>query len=178
MSLERFVKQEIQKELDAKQAAHNQQLQQLERESSREVATMERAYTSEVERAIESQVNLEAFQGKKAATFESATSLNEQIDTLYREALPEILSSPFGQAQVTEFLAQADKSTSFTVTGTKSELLTGLLSEFKSSQISVEESDDLGLITYTTGDTTIEFSLEDLIDAAKAKTLTKVTACI
>lgn len=178
MSLERFVKQEIQRELDAKRASHEQKYQELERESAREVGTMERAYKTEVERSIDSQVNLEAFQGKKSATFETAQSLNDQIEALYVETLPEILTSTFGSNRVAEFLKPADGKTAFTVTGTKADLLTNLLSDFKKSQISVEQSADLGSITYTTGDTTYEFSLRDLIEAAKAKTLHKVTASI
>ncbi len=179
MSLSSIVSSKIDQELKDQVQTYQKEETLVAKQLKQRVSDIQRIYTQEVEQAVKSRVNLVAFLAKKDHSFEAGVELNNQLDALYQDLLPEMLETSYGKAQLQAFLAGATKDTAFEVKGMHTELLSSILrTALPQASVATTSGTALGSITYTVDQTTWEFSLEDFLDTVQSKTLSDVLALI
>ncbi len=180
MALSSIVAEKIDKDLANLSKAHAKEEQSVERELSQKISNTQRIYTQEVERAIESQVNLAAFQDQKNAVFGEGIRLQATIEELYLNLLPQLLETTYAEKNLSNFFQQVTSSTQLAITGQQSDLLLAIAKTY-APNTSVEVTSNstvLGAITYTVDQTVWEFSLRDFLNDVQAKTISDVLALI
>ncbi len=179
MALSSIVASKINQNLAEQTKRQEQEENSVERTLNQKVSDTQRVYTQEVERAIESQVNLSAFLERKSTTFGQGAKLEETINTLYEDMLPELLRTSYAKDQLAAFFAGVSKDTTITVTGSHSDLLISLIKDAAPhASVATTSGDSLGSITYTVDQTVWEFSLGDFLNDVQSKTLSHVLALI
>ena len=174
MSLEHYIKDQIDQDLEALSKQQEYELQKLKKDYDKRISQLQRQYNDEVEQEIQAQVNTYLFYKKQESQFTRARFRQEKLDHLYQKLVPEILETSFGEHQLETFLNQASSSTSITITGKYAETL-GRHIQAREHSVDISPSSELGLAYYNTSESTIELHISDLITQAQEKTISELT---
>lgn len=176
MSLHRHIQAKI--DIELKQLQENLELdfQTTKQNWDKQLASVTRNHTEEIEQIITTQLNFQKFQRNKGFIFDQGYQLQTNLEKIYLDIIPEILISPFVKKLIQEFLQDIPNTTSFQISGIYAQELKSLLTDmgYNSDHIDSVKSHNLGCAYAQLTSGKIELTIEDILNTVKQYTLPTV----
>ena len=175
MTLSNHIQSQIDTDLEQLQTELKEKFRSTKAIWDKKLNSISKIHHQEIEQSVLTQVNVKTFQAKKLSGFESDAALHTQLDTIYLDLLPDILTSPYVTQLIRDILDTIDTDTTLTISGTYHKILQSILSDLGYHHIDIQEdTQSLGLITAKLPHGHLEISLQDILTKVKQYTLPKI----
>jgi hypothetical protein len=129
-------------------------------------------HAEEIDQAVTMEINFKKFQTVKDQKFTEGYTLQNELDTLYTDLIPDILTSSFVNNLIHQALKDIPQETVFSLSGEYATQLEILIQKAGyATKMSKKESLSLGKATATISSGHIEITVEELLSLIKEKTL-------
>lgn len=171
MTLADSIQSQINKDIDKIEAQYKTELKETQNTWDKALSETKKLHAEKIDEAVATQVNFHKFQQSKANKFQYGYSIQTQLDSIYKEIIPQILNSKFVQDLIQKTLQDISKSTEFTITGEYSEGLGQTLKKLGYTFKTTKDTNTLGKVTAKLESGHLEITLEDILNTVKQKTL-------
>lgn len=133
---------------------------------------VKKQHAEEIDQAVTMEINFKKFQTIKDQKFTEGYTLQNELDTLYINLIPDILTSSFVNNLIHQALKDIPQETVFSLSGEYAAQLETLIQKAGyATEISKKESLSLGKATATISSGHIEITIEEILSLIKEKTL-------
>lgn len=133
---------------------------------------IKKRHAEEIDQAVAMEINFKKFQTIKDQKFTEGYTLQHELDTLYTDIIPDILTSSFVKNLIIQALKDIPQETVFSLSGEYASQLEILLQKAGyTTKMNKKESLSLGEAVATLNSGHIEITVEELLSLVKEKTL-------
>jgi hypothetical protein len=171
MTLADSIQSQINKDIEKLETQYQEELKEIKNTWVQVLTETKKLHAEKIDEAVATQVNFHKFQQSKANKFQYGYSLQTQLDSIYKEIIPEILNSKFVQHLIKKTLQNVDKSIKFTITGEYSDQLEQAIQKLGYTFETIKDTNNLGVVKAKLKSGHLEITLEDILNTVKQKTL-------
>ena len=174
MTLADLIQSQINKDIEKLEAQYKSDFKETKNTWDNTLSETKKLHSDKIEKAVATQVNFHKFQQSKANKFNYGYAVQTQLNSIYEEILPEILSSKFVQDSIYKTLQDIPNNTTLTIVGKYSDELQKIIKSLN-YKIQLDKNDkSLGAITAKLESGHLEITVEDILNAVKQKTLAAI----
>ncbi len=133
---------------------------------------IKKRHAEEIDQAVAMEINFKKFQTIKDQKFTEGYTLQNELDTLYTNLIPDILTSSFVSNLIHQTLKDIPQETLFSLSGEYASQLETLIQKAGyDTKMTKKVSLSLGKATATLNSGHIEITVEEILSLVKEKTL-------
>ncbi len=171
MTLADSIQSQINKDVKKLEAQYQAELKETKNTWDRVVSETKKIHAEKIDEAVATQINFHKFQQSKTQKFNYGYSIQTQLNSIYKDIIPEIINSNFVKDSIQKILKDIPNSTTLNISGNYSKELASITQSLGYKKNNLEQGSNLGAITAKLDEVNLEITVEDILDKVKQKTL-------
>lgn len=174
MTLADSIQAQVDKDIEKLETQYKSDLQDVKNNWSFNLSEVKKIHSEKIDEAVSTQINFQKFQQSKTTKFDIGYSIQTQLENIYTDIIPEILSSDFVRKLIQKTLQDIPKSITLTLEGKYSNELEQIIKNLGYKTNLKDNNKIIGTVKAQLESGHLEITIEDIINIVKQKTLTSV----